>query len=149
MTESSGLPGNDEPIDALPEVERVHSLLATWLGTPASPQVLDGFAAAHHDDFSMVTIAGAVLRKTELLAALHRARNSRPGLAIEVSDIEILCATVDTTVVRFVEQHRTGDDTDYRRTTAVLRADPEQNRYRWLTVHETAVTPAEIERSRG
>ncbi|MGW1738661.1 hypothetical protein ACWCPQ_07585 [Nocardia sp. NPDC001965] len=147
MTESSGLPGDEHPIDALPEVEQVHSLLATWLGTPASPQVLDGFAAAHLGDFSMVTVSGAVLRRTELLAGLHRARNTRPGLRIEVSEIEILCTTVDTTVVRFVETHRDGADTDYRRTTAVLRADPEQNRYRWLTVHETAVTPAEVERS--
>ncbi|MGW5381145.1 hypothetical protein [Nocardia sp. NPDC003963] len=149
MTESSGLPGDDQPIDALPEVERVHSLLATWLGSAASPQVLDGFAAAHHDDFSMVTVAGAVLRKTELLAGLHRARNSRPGLTIEVSDIEMLCATVDTIVMRFVERHHVDDETDYRRTTAVLRADPEQNRYRWLTVHETTVTPAEVARSLG
>lgn len=149
MIDSSGLPGDDEAIDALPEVERVHSLLATWLGTPASPQILDGFAAAHHDDFSMVTAAGAVLRKTELLASLHRARHSRPGLVIEVSDIEIICATAETTVVRFVEQHHDGRDTDYRRTTAVLRADPEQNRYRWLTVHETTVTAAEVERSLG
>ncbi|WP_327150943.1 hypothetical protein [Nocardia sp. NBC_01329] len=149
MIDSSGLPGDDEPLDALPEVERVHSLLAAWLGTPASPQVLDAFAAAQHADFSMVTTAGAVLRKTELLAGLHRARNSRPGLAIEISDVEILCTTADTTVVRFVEQHHAGQGTDYRRTTAVLRTDPEQNRYRWLTVHETTVTPAEVERSLG
>jgi hypothetical protein len=147
MTDSTGLSGDNELIDAVTEVERVHSLLATWLGTPASPQVLDGFAAAQHDEFSMVTVAGAVLRKAELLSGLHRARNSRPGLVIDVFDIEILCTAADTTVVRFVEQHRDGDDTEYRRTTAVLRAVTQGNRYQWLAVHETAVTPDEIART--
>lgn len=147
MTETSGLPGTAEPLDARSEVERVHSLLATWLGTTASPQVLDEFAAAQHDEFSMVTVAGEVVRKTELLAGLHRARTSRPGLVIEVSDVEIVCASDDLTVVRFVEEHRDGDTSEYRRTTAVLRADPDENRYRWLTVHETALGPDEVQRS--
>ncbi|MFI6313869.1 hypothetical protein ACIBEK_27525 [Nocardia fusca] len=147
MTETSGLSDTAGPLDARSEVERVHSLLATWLGTTASPQVLDGFAAAQHDEFSMVTVAGAVVRKTELLAGLHRARNSRPGLVIEVSDVEIVCASADLTVVRFVEEHRDGGTSEYRRTTAVLRADPDENRYRWLTVHETALGPDEVQRS--
>lgn len=127
----------------------MHSLLAAWLGTPASPQVLDGFAAAQDDDFSMVTGTGAIVRKTELLAGLHRARNSRPGLVIEVSEVETVSASADLTVVRFVEEHRDGDIGEYRRTTAVLRADPDGNRYRWLTVHETTLGPDEIERSRN
>lgn len=149
MTGPSGPPDTAEPIDVRSEVERVHSLLAAWLGTPASPQVLDGFAAAQDDDFSMVTVTGAIVRRTELLAGLHRARNSRPGLVIEVSDVETVCASVDLTVVRFVEEHRVGDIGEYRRTTAVLRADSDENRYRWLTVHETALGPDEIERSRN
>ncbi|MET8800916.1 hypothetical protein ABZV91_31615 [Nocardia sp. NPDC004568] len=147
MTETSDLPDTTEPLDARSEVERVHSLLATWLGTAAPPRVLDGFAAAQHDDFSMVTVAGAVLRKTELLAGLHRARNSRPGLVIEISEVETVCASADLTVVRFVEEHRDGDTSEYRRTTAVLSAAPDDNRYLWLAVHETTLGPDEIERS--
>ncbi|WP_063035034.1 hypothetical protein [Nocardia grenadensis] len=149
MAETSGLPGTAEPFDARSEVERVHSLLAAWLGTPASPQVLDRFAATQDDDFSMVTVTGAIVRKTELLAGLHRARNSRPGLVIEVSDVDTVCASAGLSVVRFVEAHYVGDIGEYRRTTAVLRADPEGHRYRWLTVHETALGPDELERSRN
>ncbi|MEV3961885.1 hypothetical protein AB0M34_13460 [Nocardia sp. NPDC050193] len=149
MTETSGLPDTAEPLDVWSEVERVHSLLAAWLGTPASPQVLDAFAAAQDTDFSMVTVTGAIVRKTELLAGLHRARNSRPGLVVEVSDVETVYASADLTVVRFVEEHRDGDLAEYRRTTAVLRADPDGNRYRWRTVHETAVGPDELERPRN
>ncbi|WP_328396453.1 hypothetical protein [Nocardia sp. NBC_00416] len=147
MTAPSGPPGNARPIDPRTEVERVHSLLAIWLGSAASPQVLDAFAAAHHDDFSMVTVAGTVARKSELVSGLHRARNSRPGLVIETSDIETLFTTADTAVVRFVENQHDGNDPEYRRTTAVLLLDPEEHRYRWLTVHETAVTPEEIART--
>ncbi|MGA6204181.1 DUF4440 domain-containing protein [Nocardia testacea] len=141
MTDTSGLSPTAEPFDARPQVERLHSLLAAWLGTPASPQVLDAFADAQHDDFSMVTVTGAVVRKAELLAGLHRARNSRPGLVIEVSDIETVHTADDLAVVRFVEEHRDGDSREYRRTTAVLRADPDPSRYRWLTVCETALAP--------
>lgn len=136
-------------IDPRPEIEAVHDLLATWLGTAAPPRVLDGFAATQHEDFSMVTVDGTVLRKKELLAGLHRARNSRPGLVIEISAVETLCTTADTVVVRFVECHRADSAPEYRRTTAVLLRDSGEHRYRWLALQETTVAPETIENPPG
>lgn len=86
----------------------------------------------------MVTVAGTVVRKRELLSGLHRARNSLPGLVIEISDIETLSETGDTTVVRFVECQRHGGGQEYRRTTAVVRVDPDRS-CRWLALQETTV----------
>ncbi|MEU4312750.1 nuclear transport factor 2 family protein [Nocardia sp. NPDC024068] len=139
MTETGPEPGAP---DLRPEVETVHALLAAWLGSAASPQILDAFAAAHHDDFSMVTIDGSVVRKTDLLSGLHRARNSRPGLTITVSAVELLCATADTVVIRFVECQQAGGRREFRRTTAVLLA--EDGRYRWLALQETAVDGEQV-----
>ncbi|MFI1460216.1 DUF4440 domain-containing protein [Nocardia carnea] len=142
MTESPRSPGRTGDIDIAAEIERVHDLLATWLGSAASPRVLDTFAAAHDEDFSMVTAVGTVVRKRELLTGLHRARNSRPGLVIEISEVETLCATGDTAVVRFVEYQRDESGPEYQRTTAVVRIDPEQS-CQWLALQETAVTDPE------
>ncbi|MBF6348297.1 DUF4440 domain-containing protein [Nocardia flavorosea] len=142
MTETPRSPGRTGAADIAADIERVHDLLATWLGSAASPRVLDTFAAAHDEDFSMVTAAGTVVRKRELLSGLHRARNSRPGLVIEISDIETLSETGDTTVVRFVECQRDGGGQEYRRTTAVVRVGPEQS-CRWLALQETTVTADE------
>ncbi|NKY57905.1 hypothetical protein [Nocardia flavorosea] len=139
MTESPRSPGRTGELDIAAEIERVHDLLATWLGSAASPRVLDRFAAAHDEDFSMVTAEGTVVCKRDLLSGLHRARNSRPGLVIEVSEVETLRSDGDTTVARFVECQRDTTGQDHRRTTAVLRVDPDLS-YRWITVQETAVT---------
>ncbi|WP_280425587.1 nuclear transport factor 2 family protein [Nocardia carnea] len=142
MTESPRSPGRTGDIDIAAEIERVHDLLAAWLGSAASPRVLDAFAAAHDEDFSMVTTAGTVIRKRELLSGLHRARNGRPGLVIEISEVETLCATGDTAVVRFVECQRGSGEPEYRRTTAALRTDSGQS-FQWLALQETAVAEPE------
>lgn len=138
MTESPRSPGRTGELDIAAEIERVHDLLATWLGSAASPRVLDGFAAAHDEDFSLVTAAGTVVRKRDLLSGLHRARNSRPGLSIEISEVETLRSDGDTTVVRFVESQRDAAGQDHRRTTAVLHVEPDLT-CRWVAVQETAV----------
>lgn len=142
MTESPRSPGRTGATDIAAEIERVHDLLAAWLGSAASPRVLDGFAAAHDEDFSMITAAGTVVGKRDLLSGLHRARNSRTGLMIEISEVETLCSAGDTTVVRFVECQRDGDGREHRRTTAVLRTEPDLS-YRWVALQETAVTGPE------
>ncbi len=142
MTEPPRSPGRTGDIDIAAEIERVHDLLATWLGSAASPRVLDGFAAAHDEDFSMITTAGTVVRKRDLLSGLHRARNSRPGLVIEISEVETLRSEGDTAVVRFVECQRDATGSEYRRTTAVLHVDPDSTCH-WGAVQETAVAEPE------
>ncbi|WP_280227876.1 hypothetical protein [Nocardia farcinica] len=126
--------------DPRAEVEAVHRLLATWLGTDADPQVLDGFLATQHEDFSMVTVDGAVLGRKELRDGLRGARNSLPGLVIEISELEMVWHAGGLVVVRFVEGHRSGGAVEFRRTTAVLAADPGR-RDRWLALQETAIAP--------
>ncbi|MEU4340474.1 hypothetical protein AB0H00_04255 [Nocardia sp. NPDC023852] len=132
--------GKENALDPLNDVESVHALLATWLGSEASPAVLEQFAATQHTEFSMVTTSGAVLAKADLLAALRTARNSSPDLRIEIAEFEVLLATADFTVVRFLERHHHAGRRSDRRTTAVLVIDAAERRFRWRTLHETDVS---------
>ncbi|WP_433656621.1 hypothetical protein ACQPW1_35495 [Nocardia sp. CA-128927] len=126
-----------DSLDPVAEVEAVHALLATWLGTDAEPEVLERFAATQHDTMSMVTTSGARLSRSELLSGLRRARNSRPGLDIEISEVEVLLAEGNVTVVRFMERHHFSGKHADRWTTAVLTTESIPPRYSWRVLHET------------
>ncbi|MEV0292813.1 hypothetical protein [Nocardia sp. NPDC050710] len=122
--------------DTVAVVEGLHADLATWLGSPAPQEVFDRFAAAQHAQFSMVTTAGEVLDRAELLTGLHGARNAQPGLTITISDIEELIRDSGTIVVRFREEHRVADTRTARWVTAVLHVGPDEH-IRWRSVQET------------
>ncbi|WP_280305877.1 hypothetical protein [Nocardia neocaledoniensis] len=123
------------PVPPRPElvaaVETLHVDLAHWLGSAAPEEVFDRFAAAQHPAFTMVTTAGTVLAREELLTGLRGARNARPGLVIDITEVE---SVVDEAmiVLRFLETHRVGARAESRRVTAVLDRD-----LRWRSVHET------------
>ncbi|WP_069167709.1 hypothetical protein [Nocardia altamirensis] len=129
-----------DALDPEAEVVAVHQLLATWLGTDAKPEVLERFAATQHDTFSMVTTAGTRMSQSELLAGLRRAGNSRPGLDIEISEVEVLLAEGQVTVVRFLERHHFDGKHSDRWTTAVMTAESAPPRFRWRALHETQTT---------
>ncbi|MBF6370645.1 hypothetical protein IU469_33870, partial [Nocardia puris] len=61
-------------------------------------------------------------------------------LVIEISEVEMVWRAGGLVVVRFVEGHRSGGAVEFRRTTAVLSADPGR-RDRWLALQETAIAP--------
>ncbi|WP_228002679.1 hypothetical protein [Nocardia australiensis] len=124
--------------DLVASVEALHADLATWLGSEASADVFDRFAAAQHEQFSMVTTTGEVLDRPDLLSGLRAARNLQPGLTINVSAVEELAREGNTVVVRFVESHRVAGTESCRRVTAVLVADDPG--FRWRTVHETEIS---------
>ncbi|BCK55817.1 DUF4440 domain-containing protein [Nocardia wallacei] len=121
------------------EIEALHGDLSRWLGSEAASEVFDRFAAQQHPDLSVVTVSGTVIARAALLEGLAAARNTAPGLVIEVTDIELLVITDDYVLTRFRERHRSGGDADDRITTAMLHRDPHaRNGLRWRAVHETA-----------
>ncbi|MBB5916270.1 hypothetical protein BJY24_005182 [Nocardia transvalensis] len=120
------------------EVRALHADLECWLGTDASADVFDRFAAQQHPELSVVTVSGAVMPRATLLAGLRSARNTVPRLTIEISDLEPLVITTDYALVRFLERHRRDAESDDRVTTALLHRDvAARNGLRWHTVHET------------
>ncbi|MFE7718076.1 nuclear transport factor 2 family protein [Nocardia rhizosphaerihabitans] len=122
--------------DVLTAVESLHADLAQWLGTAAPDEVFDRFAAAQHPAFTMVTTAGAVVARDDLLTGLRGARNAQPGLTIEITEVDTLLDDGTTVVLRFLERHLAGGTATARRVTAVLVTDG-QDGLRWRAVHET------------
>ncbi|MFC4376809.1 hypothetical protein ACFO5K_22220 [Nocardia halotolerans] len=122
-------------------IESLHDDLATWLGSQACDAVFERFAAAQHRSFSMVTTAGETLRRDELLTGLRAARNARPGLRIDISELEELVAEPGAVVVRFLESHHHAGEVTRRRVSAVLIPTPDESGFHWLVVHETEVAP--------
>ncbi|MBL1075825.1 hypothetical protein JK358_15625 [Nocardia sp. 2] len=118
-------------------VQNLHTDLAAWLGTEASYEVLERFAAAQHPDLTMVSTDGSIVAREPLLAGLREARNAVPGLRIEIDELIELNRVSDTVVIRFRETHHTPAETTARRVTAVLLTAPDG--YLWQSVHETAI----------
>lgn len=123
--------------DVTDEVERVHRLLAQWLGADGETAVLEALRAAHADDFTMITTDGQQMTVDDLFGALSGARNAAPGLSIEVDEVAVAADAADLVVVHFRETHQHEGATTRRRTTAVLRRTPQG--IRWHHLHETAV----------
>lgn len=118
-------------------VERLHELLAEWIGTAAPPAVLDEFLAAQAADFAMVTTEGQVLGLAELRVALAGAGGADPGLKIAISDVEIVGEFGDAVLVRFREHHVSTRGNSARQVSAVLVADGSE--LRWRHLHETPI----------
>ncbi|WP_435591806.1 hypothetical protein [Nocardia sp. bgisy118] len=123
--------------DIVSVVESLHADLAAWLGSAAPLEVFERFAEAQHERFSMVAMCGTVLGRDELLTGLREARNTEPGLRIEVAELTELYHEGELVVVRFLERHLSDEGSSSRRVSAVL--EDSSSGYRWLTVHETAV----------
>lgn len=120
------------------EIEEQHRLLARWLGTAADPAVLDALDAAHTDDFSMVTAEGRVLTRSALLEWLAKAVDSRPGLHILISDVELVADLGHAVLARFLETHVEHGHTAPRKVTALLLVDDRaRHGLRWRHLHET------------
>jgi hypothetical protein len=122
------------------EVERQHQLLACWLGSQASPEVLDELGAAHTDDFSIVTADGHVLSLDALLDGLAGAANSRPGLRILISKVTVVAEFPGAVLARFLETHVVRGHTSSRQVCALLQRDERSaHRLRWRYLQETPI----------
>lgn len=120
------------------EVEQHHDDLARWLGdsTDSTDELLERFSAAHHPDFTLVTVGGDTLGLTALVEALAGARHAVPGLRITIEEFGVVAESPELVVCRFLERHSLGQS---RRVTAVLVPHPAaRHGLRWLSVHETA-----------
>jgi hypothetical protein len=134
----------DRNVAAVTEVRQLHADLAEWMGSTAAPEVFTRFTDALHPGFTMVTTSGSIVSREELLVEL-RDGNLVPGMAIDVESIDVLTATEDVTVVRFLETHRAEGRSNQRRVTAVLLPQPAaRHGLCWRSVHETAIAQSSL-----
>lgn len=120
------------------EVHHLHDDLGLWLGSEAALEVFTRIVGQQHPDFSLVALDGSVVRLAQLTEELRGARNTLPGLVIQVVDVDVLVVGAECAVVRFRERHRSEPSIEERLTTAVLVADAgARNGWRWRALHET------------
>jgi hypothetical protein len=122
------------------EVEHQHRLLASWLGSPAQPEVLDALRACLTRDFAMVTVGGQVVRRSAVLDELAGAGHAHPGLRILTSEVTLVARLGDAVLVRYLRTHVEHRHTSSRQVSALLQADEQApHGLRWRYLHETAI----------
>jgi hypothetical protein len=123
------------------EVHAFHEALAAWLAL-GEPSALARIERALHPDLTLIGVDGSVTRRAELLARLTPRGGARPGLTIEIDELELRAGGDGWSLVSFRERHQVGESAEDRRTSALLVSDraPEAGP-RWLHVHETTAAP--------
>lgn len=119
----------------------VHALIQTIFADARTPALaaIDQLMPAFAEDFSMVTTAGAVVRLPQVAAMFHQAAAGRPGLRIEVSDVEPVWQAGTSVALRYKETHHLNGTSSARWATAIL--DCADALVRWRYLHETALNP--------
>lgn len=141
--EPSGVPEHvDGDGDELTRVvAALHWDLAEVLGTDCAPKVFDRIAAALDEQFTSVVTTGQTVDRETLLAGVWSARNTQPGMAIEVSDVREIARSGNLVIVRFAAANRIGGVQTRRVATAVLVTDGRT--HLWRSVHETSTPVTE------
>ncbi|MGX1807414.1 hypothetical protein ACWIGI_16985 [Nocardia sp. NPDC055321] len=122
-------------------VAALHWDLAEVLGTDCAPKVFDRIAAALDEQFTSVVTTGQTVDRETLLAGVWSARNTQPGMAIEVSDVREIARSGNLVIVRFAAANRIGEVRTRRVATAVLVTDGRT--HLWRSVHETSTPVTE------
>ncbi|MBF6327840.1 DUF4440 domain-containing protein [Nocardia transvalensis] len=86
-------------------------------------------------EFTMIPPSGALLRIAELRNLFENGFGAKPGLQIDVFDIEVIAATAQGGLVGYQERQQDPTGTTLRRSTAWFGLDG--NRVRWRRLQET------------
>jgi hypothetical protein len=108
-------------IAAASEVEALHRVFVELFtgGTRDTSRC----AAALAPDFGMVTPAGRILDRAEVLELLQSAKAS-PGFRIDILDLHPLWENSDSVLLRYVEQQYRDGETTRRLAAALFTAEP-------------------------
>lgn len=122
-------------------IHAVHELIQTvFAGDPSTAAAaIAKLMPAFAKDFSMVTTAGAVVRLPQVAHMFNQAAAGRPGLRIEVTDVEPVWQAGTSIALRYKETHHLNGTSTARWATAIL--DCADSFVRWRYLHETALNP--------
>lgn len=127
------------PTQAIAEIDALHRLLQAWFRAEADPDptpILARFDPA----FTMLTPTGMTLPYARFAAGLPALRGTRPGLVMEITEVELRHQTPATALLTYRERQSHGTTTNDRASTVLLLAGP--NHPTWRHLHETLIPPA-------
>lgn len=122
------------------EVLDTHVLIRHWLGdAEAHADLCDKLLSRFSPTFSMVTPDGALLDFAALHAFFSTQRGARPGLHIEIIDLQLIAENERGATVTYEEiQQLPGQQATRRFSTAVFERDNEGHAI-WRHLHETSL----------
>ncbi|MGB7997277.1 MAG: DUF4440 domain-containing protein [Photobacterium halotolerans] len=122
------------------EVLDAHVLIRRWLGDASSPiEVCEDLLARFSPAYSMVTPGGDQLDYTSLTSFFRTQRGVKPGLEIEIDNIQLIAnGAAGATVTYQEKQQLPGLDATLRFSTVVFELGMD-NQVVWRHLHETAL----------
>lgn len=122
------------------EVLDAHTLISRWLGDEtAHDDVCEKLLSRFSPAFSMVTPGGTVLDFAALNTFFRTQRGARPGLNIDIGDMQVIAEGEKSATVVYKEwQQLPGQSATLRFSTVVFESEDDGN-LRWRHLHETAL----------
>lgn len=121
------------------EVLDAHELIRNWLGNKeAHDEVCEELLARFSPAYSMVTPGGALLDFTTLNGFFRTQRGARPGLAIDICDMQMVAESEGNATVVYKElQQLPGKEVTLRFSTVVFEVN-DAGKVLWRHLHETS-----------
>lgn len=122
------------------EVLDAHELIRSWLGhKDAHDEVCEELLERFSPAYSMVTPGGTILDFTALNTFFRTQRGVRPGLDIDICDMQIVAESERNATVAYKErQQLPGQSATLRFSTVVFEVN-DAGRIMWRHLHETAL----------
>lgn len=120
-------------------IEQVHERIQTIFtgDAVASEAALQQLVPLFAEDFSMVTTAGQIASRSQVEQMFRRGAGGRPGLVMEVAEMEAVWHSGTHIAMRYQETHRLNGVSTSRRSVVLLTCA--ESAVRWNCLHETAL----------
>jgi len=134
----------DVTISPIDEVCRLHVFIEAWMSDRDVPgNGWSEFGRSLAPDFQMVTPAGVLVDREQVLAGFGSARGAKQGVKIEIRRPVELHRAGRLGVVRYEEWQLHHSAANQRVSTVVLLEDDDApSGWSWLALHETSIDEA-------
>lgn len=124
----------------LKEVLDAHVLIQSWLGNEdANNEVCENLLASFSPEYSMVTPSGTLLDFSTLESFFRTQRGARPGLEIEINDMQVVAESEKGATVVYKElQQLPAQNPTLRFSTVVFELNND-GKVIWRHLHETSL----------
>ncbi|SHF33991.1 hypothetical protein [Pedobacter caeni] len=120
------------------EIVHFHEQIGKWFRGEMSPNEKEEMLAlsGFHTNFRMISPTGAFKNRTDLAEWLPSVYAAKPGIVLEVKDINLRFELQDAIMMEYVET-QVGGGADNKRISTALFVRNEEGHLQWLDLHET------------
>ncbi|MGK3135285.1 DUF4440 domain-containing protein [Pantoea trifolii] len=122
------------------EVMDAHELIRNWLGNSAADdEVCEKLLARFSPAYSMMTTGGVLLNINQLKSFFRTQRGARPGLNIEITDLQIVAESEGGAIVTYKERQKICELAATLRFSTVVFELNQDGSVIWRHLHETSM----------